>query len=214
MCPPAYMVPKDLSLNRVKYEWYRDGRDLWKQKIISYPLSKNSKYFITHKFFHKNFTPQPTLEQKNKIRNYHINLTTDHWLVKVFSQRWGDSLTSGIWVCATDRGRFFTSKNYGTGPDIGTFFQNTPWFLKYYSRSGSFFLTIWSQTAKMAVVFLKNDKSNPNFLFKKYVCLLAKGTECVPVTIIINKLYSNKLMLPVQALVSCSLMLTYSCEKG
>ena len=139
-----------------------------KQKIISYPLHKNSKHFIPHNFFHKNFTPQPTLEQKNKIRNYHIiNLTTDHWLVNVFSQRWGDSLTSGISVCATDQGRFFTSKNYRTGPDIGTFFQNTPWFLKYYSRSGSFFwqsglkqqkwqLFFWKMTSPIPIFFLKS----------------------------------------------------------
>ena len=40
----------------------------------------------------------------------------------------------------------------------------------------------------MPVTFLKNDRSNPNFLLKKYVCLLAKDIDCVPVTVIINKL--------------------------
>ena len=65
----------------------------------------------------------------------------------------------------------------------------------------------------MPIAFLKNDRSNPNFLFKNYACLLAKDTECVPVTIIINNCNSNKLILPVRALVSCSLMLTYSCKK-
>ena len=47
----------------------------------------------------------------------------------------------------------------------------------------------------MPVAFLKNDRSSPNFLLK-YASLLAKDTEFVPVRIIINKLYSNKLMLP------------------
>ena len=52
------------------------------------------------------------------------------------------------------------------------------------------------------LVALKNGKSNLNFLSKKYACLSVKGTECVPVTIIVSKLYSNRLMLPVGALVS------------
>ena len=31
----------------------------------------------------------------------------------------------------------------------------------------------------MPVAFLKNDRSSPNFLFKKYTCLLVKDAECV-----------------------------------
>ena len=51
----------------------------------------------------------------------------------------------------------------------------------------------------MAVAFLKNDRFSPNFLLKKYACFLAKDTERVPDTIIISKLYSHKLMLPMRA---------------
>ena len=71
-----------------------------------------------------------------------------------------------------------------------------------------------SQMSKMPVAFLKYYRSNLNFLSEKYTCLLAKDTECVPVTIIISKLYSNKLMLPVGLLIlaSCSVMLTNSCK--
>ena len=36
----------------------------------------------------------------------------------------------------------------------------------------------------MPAAFLKNDWSNPNFLFKKFACLLAR--VCVSVTIIIS----------------------------
>ena len=57
----------------------------------------------------------------------------------------------------------------------------------------------------MPVGFLKNDRSNSNFLFKKYASLLVNGIGCVPVTIIIGKLYRNKLMLAVGTLVSCFL---------
>ena len=89
-----------------------------------------------------------------------------------------------------------------TGPDFQSFTPEQDRLLK-----------IWSQTSKMQVAFLENDQSNPSFLSKKYARLLAKDTECVPVTIIMIVLYSNKVMLPVGALVSCSLMLTYSCKK-
>ena len=99
----------------------------------------------------------------------------------------------------------------------GLKFWNRPWFLKFCSTTGSFFDNLVSnpgfQMSKIAVAFLTNDRYKLNFLFKKYACLLAKDTERVHVTIIISKLHSNKLMLPVGALVSCSLMLTYFCKK-
>ena len=91
----------------------------------------------------------------------------------------------------------------GTGPD----FQRI-------TQEHDPFLTIWSQTSKVPVAFLKNDRPSPNFHFKKYSCFLSKHTGCVPVTIIINKLYSNKLMLPMGTLVSYSLMSTYSCKNS
>ena len=98
--------------------------------------------------------------------------------------------------------------------------QNRPLILNYFSGTGADFkvmldpfLTIWSQTSKASVAFLKNDRSNPNFLFKNCACLLAKDTEYVPVTIIIGKLYSNKFMLLEGVVVSFGLMLTYSCKE-
>ena len=106
---------------------------------------------------------------------------------------------SGIRVCATDQGRFFTSKNPEQTPNFQVLLQNRPYFLKFYSRTGSFFDNLVSnalaQMSKIPVAFLKVT----GFLFKKYACLL-------PVIIIICKLYSNKLMLPVKAFVSCSLI--------
>ena len=66
----------------------------------------------------------------------------------------------------------------------------------------------------MPVAVLKMTGPIPVFPLKKYACLLAKDTaECVPVTIIISKLYGNELILPVGALVSCSLILTCSRKK-
>ena len=38
---------------------------------------------------------------------------------------------------------------------------------------------------------------------------MVKDIECVPVIIIISKLYNSKLMLPVEALVSSSLMFSF-----
>ena len=75
------------------------------------------------------------------------------------------------WVCATDLGRFFISKNPEQALNLN-FFPEQALISKFYSRIGSF-LTICSQTLKMPVAFLKNDRSNPNFLFKKSAYLLA-----------------------------------------
>ena len=96
-------------------------------------------------------------------------------------------------------------------------------FLKFYSRAESFFevllqsrILFWQSGLKRQCSNVKNpscfpqsDRSSPNFLIKKYTYLLLKDTECVPVIIIISKLYSNKLMLPVKAFVSCSLMSSF-----
>ena len=51
----------------------------------------------------------------------------------------GNFLMSGIWVCATDQGRFFTSKNTGQAPNFELLLQNRPYLLTFYSRTGSFF---------------------------------------------------------------------------
>ena len=53
---------------------------------------------------------------------------------------------SGIRVCATNQGRFFTSKNPEQAPNFEVLLQNRPYFLKVYSRTGSFFDNLWSQT--------------------------------------------------------------------
>ena len=50
-----------------------------------------------------------------------------------------DFLMSGIRVCATDQGRFFTSKNPEQAPNFEVLLQNRPYLLKVYSRTGSFF---------------------------------------------------------------------------
>ena len=51
----------------------------------------------------------------------------------------GDFLMSGIRVCATNQGRFFTSKNPEQAPNFEVLLQNRPYFLKVYSRTGSFY---------------------------------------------------------------------------
>ena len=120
---------------------------------------------------------------------------------------------SGIRVCATDQSRFFTSKNPEQAPNFKILLQNRPCFLKFYSRTGSFFLQSGlkcpGSQVKNPSCFPLGDRSNPNFLFKKYAYLLVKDTECVPVIIINSKLYSSKLMMPVKAFVSCSLMFSF-----
>ena len=59
------------------------------------------------------------------------------------------------------------------------------------------FLTIWSQTSKSCFPEKRSQFSSQKLRLS--FC----STECLPVTIIIGKLYSNKLILPVGALVSC-----------
>ena len=51
----------------------------------------------------------------------------------------GDFLMSGIGVCATDQGRFFTSKNPEQAPNFEVLLQNRPYLLKFCSRTGFFF---------------------------------------------------------------------------
>ena len=51
----------------------------------------------------------------------------------------GNFLMSGIRVCATDQGLFFTSKNPEQAPNFEVLLQNRPYLLKFYSRTGSFF---------------------------------------------------------------------------
>ena len=64
----------------------------------------------------------------------------------------GDLLTvgyTGIRVCATDQGRYFTSK-----------IQNRPRIFEVFSRTKSFFDNL-VLNVKMSVAFLKNDRSDP-----------------------------------------------------
>ena len=112
----------------------------------------------------------------------------------------GDLLMLGIRVCATDQGRFFTSNN----PEQALLFEVL--FRIFFWQSG---LKRPGSNVKNPSCFPQSDRSNPNFLFKKYAYILVKDTECVPVIIIISKFYSNKLMLPVKAFVSCSLMFSF-----
>ena len=118
---------------------------------------------------------------------------------------------SSIRVGGTNQGRFFTSKNPEHAQNFERFSGTGPDFQSFTSQQDPFLIT-WSQSSKMAVAFLKNDRSNPNFLKRSVLCVCVKR-HSVPVTITISKLYSNKLMLPVGALASCSLMLTYSRKK-
>ena len=94
-------------------------------------------------------------------------------------------------------------------PQIFNFFRNRLYFLKFYSRTGPFFDNLVSNV-KNPSCFPQNDGSNPNFLVKNYAYLSVEDTGCVPVMIIFSKVYSNKLMLPVEALVSCSLTFLFS----
>ena len=64
----------------------------------------------------------------------------------------------------TDQGRFFTSKNPEQARNFGVFFRTGPHF-KSFTPEQDPILTIC-----------------PNFLSKKYAYLLAKDTECVPIT--------------------------------
>ena len=58
--------------------------------------------------------------------------------MKMTLKAWGggDFLMSGIRVCATDQDRFFTSKNPEQAPNFEVLLA---YFLKFYSRTGSFF---------------------------------------------------------------------------
>ena len=76
----------------------------------------------------------------------------------------GNFLMSGIWVCATDQGRFFTSKNPEQAPNFEVLLQNRPYLLKVYSRTGSFFDNLVSNTwlkciipVAFSVCFLQPD---------------------------------------------------------
>ena len=56
-----------------------------------------------------------------------------------FSQGGRGFLMSGLRVCATEQGRFFTSKSPEQAPNFEVSLQNRPYFLKFYSRTGSCF---------------------------------------------------------------------------
>ena len=125
----------------------------------------------------------------------HYNLTTEHWLVNLSG--WGPLWYRVYGYVPPTRVKFSLPKKSQQAPNF-ELFKGTGLdvYLKHYSRTVSFFDNLVSNVNN-ASCFPKNNKSNPNFLLKKYACLLAKDTECVPVTIIINKLYRNKPILPV-----------------
>ena len=85
-------------------------------------------------------------------------MVTGLWRNSYNSTRgWGDFLMSGIRVCATNQGRFFTSKNPEHAPSFEVLLQNRPYFLKFYSRTGSCFDNLVSnapaQMSKIPVAF-------------------------------------------------------------
>ena len=63
------------------------------------------------------------------------------------------------------------------------FFPEQALIFKSFTPEQDPFLTVWCQMLEMPVTFLKNDRPNPSFLLKKCACLLAKDTECVPVSL-------------------------------
>ena len=89
--------------------------------------------------------------QGSQGSNYHSGQT------EICPRGAGDFLMSGIRVCATDQGRFFTSKNPEQAPNFVVLLQNRPYFLKFYSRTGSFFDNLVSSTlaqiSKIRVAF-------------------------------------------------------------
>ena len=94
--------------------------------------------------------------------------------------------------------------------------QNGLLILTYSSRPGPDFLSFtpeqdpflitWSGTSKLPVDFMKDSGFCPNYLSKKYACLLAKDTDYAVNT-------NKPTFAPVGSLVFCSQMLTYSCKK-
>ena len=115
----------------------------------------------------------------------------------------------GIQVCATHQGQFSLPKMKNR-PRNWNFFLEQALIFKELLKNRIIFLTIWSQTSKMQLLSFPI----PIFFSKNISVFLAKHPECVPVTITVYKLYSNKLMLPVGTLVSCNLMITYSRKKN
>ena len=120
---------------------------------------------------------QRTIAFKKKSHTIFLyNLIWVCWIL--FFQAWsgggggggGDFLMSSIRVCATDQGRFFTSKNPEQAPNFEILLQNRPYFLKFYCRTGSFFDNLVSnapaQMSKIPVAFLKVTGPIPIFFLK------------------------------------------------
>ena len=79
----------------------------------------------------------------NNLHKYYTGLAIEF---KTLGGGGGNFLMSGIRVCATDQGRFFTAKNPEQAPNFEVLLQNRPYFLKFYSRTGSFFDNLVSNT--------------------------------------------------------------------
>ena len=84
-------------------------------------------------------------------------------------------------------GSIFTSRNPEQAPNFQVF-SRTALIFKVLLQNRILFVKSGLERQKNPVAFLKNDKSGPNFLSKKYAHLLAKDIEYVPVTVIMSKL--------------------------
>ena len=91
---------------------------------------------------------------------------------------------------ATDQDRILTSKNPEQAPNL-EFFSGTDPDFQIITQAQDTFLTINSQTSKMPVASLKNDRSNSNFPFKKFVYLLANHTVRLSQSLSINCIATN-----------------------
>ena len=120
----------------------------------------------------------------------------------------GGSLMSGMchWP-----GSIFHFQKSRTSPEFGSFSRTGPDFLNITQDPDPFWQSCLKHQ-KCQMLSWKNDRSNSNFLLKKYVCLVQKTLcVCLSQSLSIN-CNSNKPILPVRALVFCSLMLAYSCS--
>ena len=80
----------------------------------------------------------------------------------------GDSPMSGIWVCATDRGRFFTSKNPEQAPIFEVLLQNRILFWQSGLKRQKCQLLSWKMTGPIPLFFQKICLS---FSKRHWVCV-------------------------------------------
>ena len=101
-------------------------------------------------------------------------------------------------------GSIFRFQKSRTSPEFWTFFPEQALIFKVLLMNRILFwesgLKPEFQTSKFQLLSWKMTGPISIFFLKSYACLLAKNADCVLVTIIISKLYSNKFMLPVRLL--------------